>query len=149
MTTDKHVWPVGCSLGGFWPVNFSGLESPCPPWCDGWAEWGRRECRCYWGGQWWRLERRQKTQQQLNTTQETRDRDRDTTHARWDPLWDTSSCLRHHTWFVDGVGDEILPQLCIVLLFSKLYGFVHVLQFLHDHLQGPSAVPHPACEQTS
>lgn len=52
-----------------------------------------------------------------------------------------------HTWFVDGVTDEVLPQLCVVLLFGELYGFVHVLQLLHDHLQSPPAVPHPAWVQ--
>lgn len=51
------------------------------------------------------------------------------------------------TWFVDGIRDEVLPQLCVVLLFSKFNGFVHILQLLHDHLQSPSAVSHPAWVQ--
>ena len=55
---------------------------------------------------------------------------------------------QNHTWFVNGVRDEILPELCIVLIFGKLYGLVHVLQLLHDHLQRSSAVPHPAWEPT-
>lgn len=53
----------------------------------------------------------------------------------------------YHTWFVDGIRDEVLPQLCIVLLFGKFYGFVHIIQLLHNHLQSPSAVPHPAWVQ--
>lgn len=52
------------------------------------------------------------------------------------------------TWLVDGVGDEILPQLGVVLLLGKLDGLVHILQLHHDHLQGPSAVSHPACGTT-
>lgn len=54
---------------------------------------------------------------------------------------------QENTWFVDGVRDEVLPQLCVILLFGKFYGFVHILQLLHDHLQSPSAVPHPAWVQ--
>lgn len=50
----------------------------------------------------------------------------------------------YHTWFVDWVGDEILPELCIILLFGKFYGFVHIHQLLHNHLQGSSTVSHPA-----
>lgn len=53
----------------------------------------------------------------------------------------------YHTWFVDRIRDEVLPQLCIVLLFCEFYGFVHVPQLLHDHLQSPSAIPHPAWVQ--
>lgn len=50
----------------------------------------------------------------------------------------------YRTWFVDWVGDEILPELCVILLFGKFYGFVHIHQLLHNHLQGPSTVSHPA-----
>lgn len=52
-----------------------------------------------------------------------------------------------HTWLINGVRDEILPELCIILLFSKLDGLIHVLQLLHDHLQGSPAVSHPAWER--
>lgn len=61
--------------------------------------------------------------------------------------WQEQRSGQESTWFVDGVRDEVLPQLCVVLLFGKFYGFVHILQLLHDHLQSPSAVPHPAWVQ--
>ena len=49
------------------------------------------------------------------------------------------------TWLIDGVGDEVLPQLSIILLLGKLNGLVYICQFLHDHLQCLPAVAHPAC----
>lgn len=49
------------------------------------------------------------------------------------------------TWLIDGVRDEVLPQLSIVLFLGKLNGFVYIFQFLHDHLQRLPAVTHPTC----
>lgn len=57
------------------------------------------------------------------------------------------SGLLYHTWFVNGIRDQVLPQLGIILLFGKFYSFVHITQFLHDHLKSSSAVPHPAWEK--
>jgi len=46
------------------------------------------------------------------------------------------------TWFVNGVRDQIFPQLSFIVLFAKVNCLVHVTEFIGYQLQSLLGVAH-------
>ena len=48
------------------------------------------------------------------------------------------------TWFINGVVDEILPQVAVIVLLAEVNGLVHISQLIGDEVQSLFGVPHAA-----